>query len=84
MSFHIITKACEILVFADPLDSYHLLLLASSKLELHDYLLENNKQIDPNYLNQLLEESKNSITASSEFENSKPQEEVSNLITGMI
>ena len=45
--------------------------------------MENKKETDPNYLNQLLEESKNSIIASSEFDNSKSQDEVHNLISGM-
>ena len=72
----------EVLVFSDPLDSYNLLLLASSKLELYDYLLDNIKTVDETYLNRLLEESKNSINASTEFENTKAQEEVSELMTG--
>jgi hypothetical protein len=75
-------KICQRLVFFDPLDSYHLLLLGNSKLELYDYLVDCNFQ-DEAYLSELLEQCKNSLVACNEYENDKNTDNLSSSITGI-
>ncbi len=79
----IFSKASEKLVFADPFDSYYLLLLGSSKLELYEYLNDNVKNVEQNYLNELLNESKNSLIASLEYYSDSNKTDISPLILGM-
>ena len=70
------------LVFADPLDTYHLVLLSCAKLELYDSLAEISKSSDDVYLKELLEDTKNLLAASAESLANTSNDKVSNLILG--
>jgi hypothetical protein len=57
-------------------------LLGCAKLELHEYLSDNVKNIEQEYLNELLNESRDSLMASIEYNSDKTKTEISVLITG--
>jgi hypothetical protein len=75
-------NAAQILVYSDPLESYHLALLSFAKLELYDHLLESSKENDDEeYMKELLEDSKALLVVATENVTNRVNDQVPSTIT---
>jgi hypothetical protein len=79
---HKYKKIGELLVYAEPLNSYNLLLIACFKLELYDFLVESRGE-NESELAYLLDECKTLLNASIEYEANANLDVLSNGITGL-
>jgi hypothetical protein len=75
-------KIAQKLVYSDPLDSFNLILLAFSKVELYDLLVENSASKNSDYLTELLEDAKKLLLTCNEYLNDGSNDKLSNKITG--
>jgi hypothetical protein len=73
---------CQILVLMNPLDSFSLLLLGCSKLEIYDFLLDRRRKDDENVVSQKLNESLNSLLESIRLQKDLKSCDPSESITG--
>jgi hypothetical protein len=71
------------LVYSDPLDPYHLLLLGCAKLELSEFLYENKREIhDKDFFNAILTECESLLLAGAGLQANKTSDTVSEAVLG--
>ena len=75
-------KIAQKLVYSEPLDTHNLILLATSKLELHDYLVDFLQANEQEYLTDLLLCAEKSLLACKEYLNDESNDKLSHLISG--
>ena len=74
----------ETLVYSNPLDPYHLLLLGRAKYELYEFLFDEIKtQQDNEILTRLIAECEHTLLASVDLQNDSKLDVVPNLITSL-
>ena len=78
-------KISQILVYSDPLEPYHLLLLSSAKFEISQFLYENKKEIyEKEFFDQILAECEGLLLACVSLQNDKSTDIVPAAVIGKI